>query len=83
MAVFPGFGVSGYRTLSVAVQWIPLDAAVTVFLGGNNSGKSNILRLVHSHMGEQTWVLFTRSRSHVWKLIDDAQGRLKLVRVAP
>jgi hypothetical protein len=49
--MFPGFGVSGYRTLSGELQWIPLDPAVTVFLGGNNSGKSNVLRLISSHMG--------------------------------
>jgi energy-coupling factor transporter ATP-binding protein EcfA2 len=51
MVDFPGFGVSGYRTLSGDVQWIPLDRAITVFLGGNNSGKSNILRLMELHMG--------------------------------
>jgi hypothetical protein len=51
VADFPGFGISGYRTLAGEVQWIPLDPAITVFLGGNNSGKSNILRLVHEHMG--------------------------------
>lgn len=50
MATFPGFGVSGYRTLAGEPQWIPLDPAVTVFLGGNNSGKSNVLRLVSSHL---------------------------------
>jgi AAA domain, putative AbiEii toxin, Type IV TA system len=50
VAAFSGFGVSGYRTLSGATQWIPLDAAVTVYLGGNNSGKSNVLRLLHLHM---------------------------------
>src|SRR4051812_11487336 len=51
MTAFPGFGISGYRTLSGEAQWIPLDAAVTVFLGGNNSGKSNVLRALHLHMG--------------------------------
>jgi hypothetical protein len=51
VADFPGFGISGYRTLAGEVQWIPLNPAITVFLGGNNSGKSNILRLVHEHMG--------------------------------
>lgn len=51
VAAFPGFGISGYRTLAGEVQWIPLDPAITVFLGGNNSGKSNILRLMHEHMG--------------------------------
>jgi hypothetical protein len=51
MGSFSGFGVSGYRTLSGEAQWIPLDPRVTVFLGGNNSGKSNILRLLHLHMG--------------------------------
>lgn len=39
--------------------------------------------MIKQHPPPETWVLFTRSRSHVWKLIDDAQGRLKLVRVAP
>src|SRR5687767_6608742 len=51
MGMLSGFGVSGYRSLSGPVQWIPLDAAVTVFLGGNNSGKSNVLRLLNQHMG--------------------------------
>jgi hypothetical protein len=48
--MFPGFGISGYRTLTGDAQWIALDPAVTVFLGGNNSGKSNVLRLLHQHM---------------------------------
>lgn len=51
MPPFPGFGVSGYRTLSGDVQWIPLDASITVFLGANNSGKSNVLRVLREHMG--------------------------------
>jgi hypothetical protein len=40
-------------------------------------------RMIKQHPPPDTWILFTRSRSQVWKLIDDAQGRLKLVRVAP
>jgi hypothetical protein len=39
--------------------------------------------MIKQHPPPDTWILFTRSRSQVWKLIDDAQGRLKLVRVAP
>jgi hypothetical protein len=51
MTTFPGFGISGYRSLFGEAQWMPLDEHVTVFLGGNNSGKSNVLRLLDSHMG--------------------------------
>lgn len=50
MSTFPGFGISGYRTLSGDVQWIPLDPSITVFLGANNAGKSNVLRLLNVHM---------------------------------
>src|SRR3954447_17562926 len=50
MTAFPGFGLSGYRSLSGEAQWIPLGDDATVFLGGNNSGKSNVMRLVHAHM---------------------------------
>jgi hypothetical protein len=38
--------------------------------------------MIKQHLPPETWILFTRTRSQVWKLIDDAQGRLKLVRVA-
>lgn len=38
--------------------------------------------MIKQHPPPDTWILFTRSRSQVWKLIDDPQGRLKLVRVA-
>ena len=50
MSDFPGFGISGYRSLYGDPQWLPLGNAVTVVLGGNNSGKSNVLRLLHFHM---------------------------------
>jgi hypothetical protein len=59
MEAFPGFGISGYRSLSGEVQWIPLDPGITVFLGGNNSGKSNVLRILHLHMGEISRSLIT------------------------
>lgn len=39
--------------------------------------------MIKQHPPPDTWILFARSRSQVWKLIDDAQGHLKLVRVAP
>ncbi|MDQ2914994.1 MAG: hypothetical protein M3T56_17340 [Chloroflexota bacterium] len=39
--------------------------------------------MIKRHPPPDTWILFTRTRSHVWKLIDDPQGRLKLVRIAP
>ena len=29
----------------------------------------------------ETWILFTRSRTHVWRLMDDADGRLTVVRL--
>ena len=38
--------------------------------------------MIKQHLPPETWILFTRTRPQVWKLIDDAQGRLKLVRVA-
>jgi hypothetical protein len=37
--------------------------------------------MIKRHPPPDTWILFTRSRSQVWKLIDDAQGRLRLVQV--
>jgi len=51
VATLSGFGVSGYRSLFGDVQWIPVGPSVTVFLGGNNSGKSNVLRLLDRHLG--------------------------------
>jgi hypothetical protein len=47
---FPGFGISGYRSLSGEPQWVRLGQAVTVVLGANNSGKSNVVRLLHDHL---------------------------------
>lgn len=38
--------------------------------------------LIKQHPPPDTLVLFTRGHSVVWRLVDDAQGRLKLVRVA-
>ena len=37
--------------------------------------------MIKQHPPADTWILFTRSRANVWRLTDDAQGRLKLVRV--
>lgn len=50
MSAFPGFGISGYRSLSGEPQWVRLGEAVTVVLGANNSGKSNVIRLLHDHL---------------------------------
>ena len=38
--------------------------------------------MIKQHPPPDTWILYTRSRSHVWKLIDDPQGRLQLMRLA-
>jgi hypothetical protein len=45
---------------------------------GSSVGGVMIVR----HPPANTWVLFTRSAVHVWRLIDDPQGNLKLQRVA-
>ena len=37
--------------------------------------------MIKRHPPAETWILYTRSRSHVWKLVDDAQGRLTVVRM--
>jgi predicted nucleic acid-binding protein len=37
--------------------------------------------MIKQHPPPDTWILFTRSRSHVWKLVDDAHGDLTLARV--
>ncbi len=49
---FPGFAISGYRSITGDPQWIPIEDEVTVILGANNSGKSNVLRLLHLHMAD-------------------------------
>lgn len=41
-----GFGVSGYRSFGPDPQFIEPLAKINIFAGQNNSGKSNILRLV-------------------------------------
>lgn len=46
MAKFTGFAISGYRSINGEPQWIPVSDGLTVFVGANNAGKSNILRLV-------------------------------------
>lgn len=49
---FPGFAISGYRSLWGDAQWISVADGVTVVLGANNSGKSNVLRLLHDHLAD-------------------------------
>ena len=39
--------------------------------------------MIKRHPPPDTLILFTRARSVVWRLVDDAHGRLKIVRVAP
>jgi len=39
--------------------------------------------MIKRHPPRDTLILFTRARSVVWRLVDDAQGPLRLVRVAP
>jgi hypothetical protein len=38
--------------------------------------------LIKQHPPPDTLVLFTRGRSVIWRLVDDAEGRLKLVRIS-
>lgn len=52
MNSFPGFGIAGYRSLHGPLQWIPLGDDITIVLGPNNSGKTNVLRLLHLHLAE-------------------------------
>ena len=46
-----GFGVSGYRSLSGELQRIGPLRTVNLFVGQNNSGKSNILTYLFRHYG--------------------------------
>jgi len=39
--------------------------------------------MIKRHPPPDTLILFTRARSVVWRLVDDAQSPLRLVRVAP
>jgi predicted ATP-dependent endonuclease of OLD family len=44
-----GFGVKGYRSFGTTHQRVGPFSKVNLFLGQNNSGKSNILRFLQEH----------------------------------
>lgn len=48
MQLLEGLGIGGYRSFQNLVRIGPL-AKVNLFVGGNNTGKSNILRFLHEH----------------------------------
>jgi hypothetical protein len=49
MAMLPGFGVQGFRSVGAEMQFLaPLDK-VSLVAGQNNVGKSNIIRIIRLH----------------------------------
>jgi predicted ATPase len=72
--LFPGFGVSGYRSLSGEPQWLSLDRRVTVVLGENNSGKSNVLRLIAHHLASIAISASGGAPLDNFNLTDDSPG---------
>lgn len=53
MSVFlEGLSIAGYRSFGAKTQRIGPFSKVNLFVGANNTGKSNILRLIHSHLGQ-------------------------------
>ena len=47
----PGLSIGGYRSFGPDVQRMGPFSKMNLFVGANNSGKSNILRLIYSHIG--------------------------------
>lgn len=46
-----GFALAGYRSFGPELQRIAPCAKINLFVGPNNTGKSNILRFIHQHLG--------------------------------
>jgi AAA15 family ATPase/GTPase len=44
--VLYGFTISNFRNFGDSEQWISPLGRVNIFIGSNNSGKSNVLRFV-------------------------------------
>ena len=44
-----GIGLSGYRSFGDKVQRIGPFGKINLFIGKNNSGKSNIIKFIHEH----------------------------------
>lgn len=47
-----GFAVGGYRSFGSGVQRVAPLSKLSLLVGQNNSGKSNVLRFLHRHYGE-------------------------------
>jgi hypothetical protein len=45
-----GFSIGGFRNFSGDPQWVGPLGSVNVFIGTNNSGKSNVLRYIRRHL---------------------------------
>src|SRR5580704_462258 len=44
-----GFAIGGYRSFGGNVQLIGPFEKINLFIGSNNSGKSNVLKFLHEH----------------------------------
>lgn len=45
------FAISGYRSFDRSIQRVPQLAKINIFIGQNNSGKSNVLRFIQEIIG--------------------------------
>ena len=52
--ILDGFGISGYRSFGEEMVYINDLSKVNIFIGKNNSGKSNILRFC-SHLSKMNF----------------------------
>jgi AAA15 family ATPase/GTPase len=72
-----GFAVSGYRSFGEEVQYLAPLSKINLFIGKNNCGKSNILRLLVNHMGHYLNSFKDNSQGNdlIFSNIDHHKGR--------
>jgi predicted ATP-dependent endonuclease of OLD family len=71
-----GIGISGYRSFEGTIQFIGPFGKVNLFIGQNNSGKSNILLFLAHHYQQATKSLLNENAKLNFQLLDRPLGSL-------
>jgi len=69
-----GFGVAGYRSFGPEMQRIGPFTKVNLFIGANNSGKSNVLNFIHERYHSYRESMSTRERQDKRNPLDRHSG---------
>ena len=77
-----GIGLAGYRSFGEEIQYMGPFNKINLFIGKNNSGKSNILRFLNEHYRSFLAMKSKNAFDYQFKDLDKPKGSINSIKIA-